>query len=171
MPIVETDIQYRLSGGAANADLDASLGGIMSSTAADLATPANNAWDDVPGSEAAAGRTEYRCFYVRNGHASLTLQDAYVELTTQSQAAVAIGLDPAGIGDGATTGVATTVANETTAPTGVTFSAVNAGDRLTIGDLGPGQAIAVWEKRIVEAGEAIKNTDQRAWTAGGDTAA
>jgi len=72
MPIVSTDIEYRLSGGTTNTDPDASLGGAMSTAVGGLITSgaANNLFDDVTGDESAAGDTEYRCFYVTNDHAT-----------------------------------------------------------------------------------------------------
>src|SRR5690349_24475974 len=73
MPIVAADIQTRYSGGAANSDPNASLGGAKSANS--FATGVqNNLWDDVPGSESASGKVEYRGFYAHNAHASLTLQ-------------------------------------------------------------------------------------------------
>lgn len=73
MPILTTDIVYRLSGGAANAVANASLGGAKSGTAAPAAL-----FDDVTGAESAAGDIEYRCVYVHNAHASLALQNAVI---------------------------------------------------------------------------------------------
>ena len=49
MAIISTDINYRLSGGAANSDTAASLGGAKSSVAA------SNYFDDVSSAEASAG--------------------------------------------------------------------------------------------------------------------
>lgn len=158
MAVSATDIEYRLSGGAANASPDASLGGVMSATP--IADSTNdNLFDDVSQSESTSGDTEYRCFYITNKNATDTLSDCGVYISAQTPSAdtsVEIGLDPAGVGDGAATGVATTIADEQTAPTGVTFSAapVDAATALAVGNLGPGQAIAVWIKRAVTAGAA-----------------
>lgn len=169
MPIVSTDIQYRLSGGAANADPALSLGGAISNTAIADATT-HNLFDRVTGTESQAGDTEYRCFYVRNGHATLSLQGPviYIQSNTPStDTTVAIGLDPAGIG-----GTAATVANEGTAPAGVTFSTPASGTPLSFGgDLAPGAAIAVWVRRVVNAGAAAYNDDNAVFRVQGDTAA
>lgn len=148
MPIASSDIQYRLSGGAANANPDASLGGAISSTAA-----AATIFDDVSSAEAAAGDVEYRCVYVRNNHGTLTLIGAKVWIQTNTPSAqtdVAIGL-----GTSAINGTEQTVANESTAPASVTFSSpADFASGLVIGDLAPGATKALWIRRTVTAGAA-----------------
>ena len=147
MAIVSTDIQYRLSGGASNSDPALSLGGVKSSTAA------SNYFDDVSSAEASAGDTEYRCVYVHNNHGTLTLIGAKVFIQTNTPSSdtdVAIGL-----GSSAINGTEQTVANESTAPTGVSFSAPTTfAGGLAIGDLAAGAHKAVWVRRTVNAGAA-----------------
>ena len=79
MAILTTDIIYRLSGGAANSDPAASLGGAKSSTAW-----VSGIFDDVSSAEASAGDIEYRCLYVKNAHATLTLYSATVWISTNT---------------------------------------------------------------------------------------
>ena len=68
MPIISTDIKYRVSGGSSNTLQAASIGGAISST-----TDASSAiFDDVTSGKAAAGDTEFRCLYVKKTHATLT---------------------------------------------------------------------------------------------------
>lgn len=164
MPIVSTDIEYRLSGGASNNDPDASLGGAKSSEAA----PAG-LFDTVSGAQSAAGLVEYRCIYVHNAHATLTLIGAKVWIDTNTASTdtqIAIGL-----GSGAIDATEQTVADEATAPSGVTFSEpANLAAGLSIGDLGPGAHKAVWLRRTVNEGAAASN-DTYALAVGGDTAA
>ena len=147
MAIVSTDIQYRLSGGASNSDPAASLGGVKSSTAA------SNYFDDVSSAEASAGDTEYRCVYVHNAHATLTLIGAKVFIQTNTPSSdtdIAIGL-----GSSAINGTEQTVADESAAPTGVSFSAPTTfAGGLAIGDLAAGAHKAVWVRRTVNAGAA-----------------
>ena len=147
MAIVSTDIQYRLSGGASNSDPALSLGGVKSSTAA------SNYFDDVSSAEASAGDTEYRCVYVHNNHGTLSLIGAKVFIqanTPSSDTDVAIGL-----GSSAINGTEQTVADESTAPTGVSFSAPTTfAGGLAIGDLAAGAHKAVWVRRTVNAGAA-----------------
>lgn len=169
MPIASSDIKFRLSGGAANADPNASLGGAKSST--DIVDAAvQNLFDNVSGAEAAAGDTEYRCFYIHNGHATLTLQGAKVWIETNTPSA-----DTScqiGLGTSAVNGTEQTVADESTAPTGVTFSnAAGEANALTIGDIPAGQHKAVWVKRTVNAAAGAYNSDSVIVKAQGDTAA
>lgn len=157
MAVTITDIRYRYSGGASNADKNLSLGGVMSSSGP--ATGVNeNLFDNVSSGEATTGDTEYRCIYVYNANAADTINGCVVWLadnTPSPDSSVQIGLDPAGNGNGSTTGVATTIANEGTAPAGVTFTdAPNVGSGLTIGTLAPLTGRAVWFKRVIAAGAA-----------------
>lgn len=165
MPIAGSDIKYRLSGGSSNADANASLGGAMSSTAA----PAGM-FDTVNSTEAAAGDVEYRCYYVLNDHATLTLQAAKHWITANTPGGdtdIEIGLGTTAVG----TGNEQTVANESTAPTGVTFSAAGSeGAALSIGDIPPGHHKAIWAKRNVNAAAAAANETFNYRTKG-DTAA
>ena len=147
MAIISTDIQYRLSGGSSNSDPAASLGGVKSSTAA------SNYFDDVSSAEASAGDTEYRCVYVHNNHGTLSLIGAKVFIQTNTPSSdtdVAIGL-----GSSAINGTEQTDADESTAPTGVSFSAPTTfAGGLAIGDLAAGAHKAVWVRRTVNAGAA-----------------
>lgn len=156
MPIISTDIQYRLSGGASNTDVNASLGGVKSSTS--VGTGLHNLFDVVSSAEASSGDTEYRCVYVHNNHGTLTMQSAKIWIVTNTPStdtSIEIAL-----GSSAVNGTEQTVANENTAPTGVTFSApASEGASLSIGDIPAGQHKAVWIKRIVNAGAAAYNDD------------
>ena len=173
MPITNTDIQFFLSGGAGNSDPNASLGGIISSTQVTSAA-LHNLFDQVSGPEAAAGDIEYRCIYVKNNHGSLTWEAvaAFIQSqTTSGDTSLDIGLDPAGNGDGSSTGVATTIANENTAPGGVSFSAPSTyAGGLSIGNLTTTQVRAVWIRWTVSAAAAAFNTDTTVLRAQGDTA-
>jgi hypothetical protein len=167
VPIVSSDIKYRLSGGASNSDPNASLGGAKSSVAV-TNNSLHNLFDVVGPSESTAGDTEYRCFYVHNGHATLTLQNAKVWIQTNTPAAgtnVQIGL-----GSAAVNGTEPSVADESTAPGSVTFSTpASEGAALAIGDLAPGAHKAIWVKRIVSAGATSFSADSVVLRVKGDT--
>lgn len=152
MPIISTDIKYRLSGGASNSDPLLSIGGIASTT---TDAPAG-IFDDVTSGEAASGDTEYRCVYIKNTHGTLTALGTKIWIQTNTPSAdTAVEL---ALGSSAVNGSETAVANENTAPSGPTFSApANEGAALTIGDLAPGAHKAVWIKRIVNAAAAAAN--------------
>lgn len=168
MPIISTDIVYRLSGGASNTDVNASLGGAKSSTS--VGTGLHNLFDVVGSAEAAAGDTEYRCVYVHNNHGTLTMQSAKIWIssnTPSTDTTVEIAL-----GSSAVNGTETSVANENTAPSGPTFSApASEGAALSIGDIPAGQHKAVWIKRIINTGAAAYNSDGCTLTTKCDTAA
>ena len=123
MAIASSDLELRLSGGSGNTSPASALGGAMSTAGGGVVTSggANNLWDDVSGAEASAGDTEYRCAYVKNAHGSLTLQAAALwidSLTSSPGTEFDLGLDAAAVGSDSST----TVANENTAPAGVTHS-------------------------------------------------
>lgn len=162
MAIQPTDIHIRLSGGASNTNPSASLGGAKSSTDAP-----SNVFDDITSSEAGVGSTEYRCGYVHNAHASLTLQNAHVWLSANTPS-ITTTVD-IGLGTSALNGTEQTVANEKTAPSGVTFSAAaTEATAIALGDIPPGQGRAIWFRRSANAGT-TSVTDTFTVNVGGDT--
>lgn len=165
MPIVNSDIQYCYSGGSnPDTSLGGAIGGVITSG------QIHNLFDKVSGAESEAGTVEYRCIYVKNNHASLTLEDAVVWIqanTPSPDTTVAIGLGTSAIG-----GEEDAVANETTAPAGVTFSTPeDAGSGLSIGNLPAGGHKAIWLRRTVNAGASAFNNDGVEIRVQGDTAA
>jgi hypothetical protein len=168
MPISSTDLKYRLSGGASNADPNASLGGAKSSTEVTDNTD-NNLFDDVSGAEHTAGDVEYRCIYCHNGHGSLTLTGAAVWIDSDTSGAdsdISIA-----VGTAAVNGTEQTIADESTAPTGVSWSdaAVSRATGLSLGDLPAGQHKAVWVRRTITAGSTPQAADTCSLRFGGDT--
>lgn len=164
MPIVSTDIKYRLSGGAANTSQDASIGGAKSNTEASASL-----FDTVLSAEALAGDVEYRCFYAHNNHTTLTLENAvaWIQANTPSTSTTF----DIGLGTSALNGTEQTVANEGTAPTGVVFSAAaSEGAAIALGNIPAGQHRAVWLRRTVTAAAAAA-TDTATIRVKGDTAA
>jgi hypothetical protein len=150
MSVQSSDLKFFLSGGAANSDPDAALGGDKSSVEI-TSDSLSNLFDEVTGDEHTAGDTEYRCLFVKNDSA----ETAYnVKLwidsnTTSAEDTLNIGLDLTGVGD-----EADTIADESTAPDpAVTFSAAADQDNaLDLGDLAAGESYPIWVKRIVSAG-------------------
>ena len=154
MPIITSNIKFFLSGGGSNTDPNASLGGAISST--EITNIINNLFDDVTGDESAAGSVEYRAFYVKNTHATLTWIQVrhWIQTNTPAGDDIAIGIE-------AVKGSPKqTVANTTTLPTGITFSTpVNKATALTLGNLAPGEVYMVWVKRNVPSGTPAYNND------------
>jgi len=146
-------LQLQISGGVGNTNTDASLGGIRSGTLVVDAVN-ENLIDDVTRKEVLIGKTEYRCFYVYNSSTTIPVHNAlfYIDLDPTSTT-VNIGLDPAGSGDGTTSGIAQTISTEDTAPTGVTFE--DAGQfrvKIALPNLPPLESQAIWFRRIATVG-------------------
>lgn len=153
MSITSAEIQYRLSGGASNSTPITSLGGVKSSTAA-----GSTLFDDVTGAQAAAGLVEFRCVYIHNADATLTLTApvAWVNSDTPS----ASTLIEIGLGTSLVNATEQTVANETTPPTSVTFApCANKAAGVALGDIPSGQSRALWIRRTVTAGAASTSSD------------
>ena len=156
MSIITGDFVPRLSGGAANAVGNASLGGAKSSTAA--SSTVDQLFDAVSAAQAAAGLIEYRCIYLHNANAADTMTAAVVYISANTPLA-GTTLD-IGVGTSAVNGTEQTIANEATAPTSVTFSAPStAGTGLALGDLPAGQHRAIWLRRTVTAGSGSSASD------------
>ena len=120
-----------------------------------IANATDKVFSTVTAGLSLVGDTRYRCIYVRNCNATLPAGAILLYLFTQTTGAdnIYIGLDPAGIGDGVTSGVATTIGSEFTAPTGVVFSEpLTIATGLDVGTLASNQSFAFWEKRVVPPG-------------------
>ncbi len=149
MSIIEADFSRRLSGGVANALGSASLGGAKSSVAMSSATDA--LFDAVSAAQAAAGLVEYRCIYLHNANATdaMTSARVWVDANTPLSGTT---LD-IGVGAAAVNGTEDVIADEATAPAGVTFSAPStAAAGLDLGTIPAGQHKAIWLRRTVTAG-------------------
>lgn len=111
------------------------------------------------------GKTKHRCIYMRNMHPKINFKNPilYIPInTTSPNTEIWVGLDPAGVGNGTSTGVATTILNETTNPTGVLFS--NATNRKTGIPLrvdlpANGACVGVWFKLKINPGAETRQAD------------
>lgn len=161
MSVIAADFVTRLSGGAANASGNASLGGAKSANAAP--TSVDGLFDLVTAAQAAAGLVEYRCVYLHNANGADEMTNAVVFISANTPlAGTTIDI---GVGTAAINGTEQTVANEGTAPSGVSFSApTTAGAGLALGSLPAGQHKAIWIRRTVTAGSGSSANDT--WTLG-----
>jgi len=150
-------IEFRLTGGASNNDPDVSLGGVMSSHTLSE-TPMNNLFDNVLPEEADNGDTEYRAIDLYNsGDAAATAIEMYMSSeTTSTDTHLEFGTNNTPH-DGSDQG--DTIADESTAPSGITFDHHLTGNRLSLTDIPAGQAIRVWISRVVAEGAANTNND------------
>lgn len=164
MPIITSDLWFLLSvrtgtQGFTTAGTPAgSLGKWVSATQITDAT-LGNLFDAVTGDENAASDVEYRCLFLRNSHASLTLLGPVVWLASETAggATAAIGVDPTPASIPlALSAQAVEVADEQTAPVGVSFSApTSKGAGLALGDIPAGQCRAIWIRRTATNSAAL----------------
>lgn len=115
----------------------------------------NNLWDDVAKIDALNGAIDYRCIYLYNNHPTEAFLQVsvygYGESGNPASAGDAFycGADPAGAGNGLSTGLATTIATETNIPSGVVFSSPILASPLVLGAIQPLEARAIWFRRNV----------------------
>ncbi len=130
----------------------------------------NNLFDNVSGDESESGDVEYRCLYVDNDHGSLTYlaAKAWIPTNTPSgSSAVELGIGTSGVN-----GTEQTIANESTAPSAVSFDpAANEGAALTIGNMPAGQHMALWLERTITASAPAYDNDGITLRTKGQTAA
>jgi hypothetical protein len=163
--ITEAEIGFFLSGGAENADPAASLGGAPSSQAI-TSGALNNLFDDVTGDENAARTVEYRALYVRNGNSANVWEGvvAWVVSQVEGGADLAIGVPT----ENANTPLGT-LANDRTAPVGVSFSAPGSkATGLVLGDIPALGYRGLWVRRTANNSAALSN-DGATLRAEGDT--
>lgn len=145
------EIQFRHSGGASNTDPNASIGGVISAYEIVDATM-DSMFDDLSIAEAVAGDINYRCFYIKNTNATEVLFSTVLwidgppggDATMYLGCPFALGVpDPANVNT-----TPTAIANEATAPSGVTFiAATSEASGLIIGNLAAGDYYPFWVKR------------------------
>lgn len=151
MPIQQSDIKLRRAGAAG-------LGGAISTV--DVMTAV---FDKVVNNEAADGDRELRCAYVLNNGA--TAYDnivAWILANTPSPSTII----EIGLGTSAVNGIEQTIANENTAPVGVSFvPATSKALGILLGSLPANAWRALWFRRTVTAGAAARPiTDPDTWT-------
>ena len=104
----------------------------------------NILYDNITSSENMAEVPEYRCVYIDNS-ATGANQSAFlgskIYVSGSTYAEFQLGKVAAKNTD------AGVIANETTAPAGITFATYNRDNKMVIGDLLPGERYAIWIKR------------------------
>lgn len=123
----------------------ASLPGATTTEQVDITAPAlNTLIDDVSKAEAVSGDTEYRCLYCLNLTASAITVTLWLKQKPASGVNLQIGLEPQ-------YDAAQTIADESTAPTGVTFSAPYSEVAGLTLSLAANTAQGIWIERDVPA--------------------
>jgi hypothetical protein len=153
------NIRYYLSGGASNADPLLSIGGAKSSVAVS-ATALGNLFDTVTGDEALAGVTRCRLVYLQNDDpdASGLLDPVVLWWLTSPTAGQTIAIGLAAAGKNA---VETAIANEFTAPAGVTFTSPTSkatGVTLPSAPYVEDDYIGVWLRALTSASATKRST-------------
>jgi hypothetical protein len=155
------DLLLRFSGGASyNGNSNGGVGSLGGAISVHAVTSGamNSAWDDVLFSEATAGDTEVRCYYLYNAHPTLDVYDVdvWLEQNTPAGDIIEIGAGTAGVN-----GTESTVANENTLPAGVDFSvATDPGSAIHLGNIPSEGSIPIWIKRHVPAGTPSWNENE-----------
>lgn len=150
---VSTDGTYELYSGDATKYIivtvtSASIPASDQSDAIAFTNVVEGIFDSVGSLEAATGDTEYRALMLRNDAAySMSNAKVWIESNTPfANDSVEIGMEAPSSGD------IQSIANEGTAPGGVTFyTAVDEASALSIGTLSAGGNYGVWIKRAVTA--------------------
>lgn len=152
-------LAWKLTGGASNSDPNTSLGGARSSVSVSGAA-LNNIFDNVTPSEASSGDSEYRAIDLLNtGDTTATGVVLYNSVeTTSSGTTLDFGIEASSVNS------TTSIANESTAPAGVTFSHPVTGSRLTLPDIPAGSGVRVWVRRVVSAATGNTSNDQGTFT-------
>jgi hypothetical protein len=161
MPIIQTEIKlYSTTNG---------LGGAITANeivSADL----HNVFNKVISDDALLGKTFYKCSYIKNTNVSITLEDAkaYILSNTPSgTTTMEIGLGTAAINSSEQL-----IADENTAPVGVTFTALTGvANAVAIGNLATNSYKAIWLKLVISASTAASNSDGATIEITGDTGA
>lgn len=143
--ILLSELQWRHSGGSTNADPNLSIGGGISNFQVSDSI-LNSLFSDVSTAEALAGETSYRCLYIYNANTTDPFQggNLWMDVLPGGDATMSIAPDPGGLNT-----TPTAIADEFTAPSGVTF--VNATSEITavlIGDIPALGRYPIWVKRV-----------------------
>lgn len=153
--IVASDLVYRFtttlgSAGDSTAGTNAGLGKYASTTAWTGGT-LHDLFDAISGAENAASQQDYRPLAVLNNNASNVAQSPSLYLASEVSggASIAIGVDTtAASAKGSASAQGLTIANDTTAPAGVSFSSPTTdGGGLALGDIAIAFVKFIWLRR------------------------
>lgn len=144
----ETDLVFYTSGATGNG-----LGGAVYTANGQLSESLHSLFNIVSSTERTLGKTKYRCIYMKNTSA-LKCRNPKLFIpknTPSSGTELSVGFDPHGIGNGTSSGVADTIPDESTAPSGVVFTnATEVTSGVALGaDMAKDTMIAIWLRLIV----------------------
>jgi hypothetical protein len=150
-----------LTGGSANSDPNASLGGVRSSVEVS-ATALNNLFDNVSPDEATAGDLEYRAVdLVNTGDATaVSVALSFNPNTSSVDTALAVATEASPIDS------TLAIADESTAPAGgLTFTEPTPAAKQSLPDIAAGSGCRLWLRRTVgaAAGNTANDTATLQW--------
>ncbi|KKM88307.1 hypothetical protein LCGC14_1260050 [marine sediment metagenome] len=166
MAITANDIKFKYStkvGGAGNQNTGTAAGslGKYISTTEITGAQLNNLFDDVTGDENTNGDVEYRCIFIHNAHATLTLTNIWVWSSAEVSGGAVIhyAADPAGSSSiGQSAAQAIVIADEDTAPSGIgTYFSFDTKGLLISASLPAAQCLAIWLRRTAQNTPALNN--------------
>jgi len=167
MAVISSTLQINKSGGSANEDQHTSLGGTESAAAGRLFINnfLHNMYDEVGISEASSGDEEYRHFYYVNANA-FSLSNAKLQILSNtkekwSKVYFAKGTAANGSREQA-------VANENTAPVGISEDAWISTGEIALGTIPATSWASIWTRRKVEPGSLIVNNEKVSFRILGD---
>lgn len=132
----------------------------------------NDLFDDITGPENAASTADYRGLAILNNNASNTLQSAaaYISAETAGGASISLGADTtAASAKGSASAQLVTIANETTAPSGASFtSPTTYAGGVSLGNIAVANVKGLWVKRLA-ANNAALSADGVTIAVQGDT--
>ena len=164
--IVAGDIKTRYSttaGAAGNSTAGTAAGslGKYMSTTDWTGGSLNDLFDDISGAENAASTVDYRCIFIYNMNAANAYQNVVVWISAETAggASIAIGVDTtAASANNNASAQALQIANETTAPAGVSFtSPITQGTGISVGTIPSTQVRAIWIRRTAANTVALSN--------------
>lgn len=146
MVVQPSEVQFRLSGGAANQNPFGSLGGVKSSE--QMKDDMIDAFfDPISVTQRTSGHTDYLCFYIHNASGASQMSNCKIWFT------VVPSFISMGKGTSAVNGLEQTIANDVTPPAGINFTQpLSEGSAIVIGNIPFGQHQAIWLRRIIPAG-------------------
>jgi hypothetical protein len=163
-----------LTGSAGNSTAGTAAGslGKYLSTSAWAGGALNDLFDDITGDENAASEAEYRCIFVHNSNTSNIYENVVIWISAEvgGGANVAIGPDTtAASAIGSASAQAVQVADENSAPGGITFtSPTTKATGIVMGNIGIGQCKAFWIRRTATNSAAL-SADGVTFSIAGDT--
>ena len=149
----DTDLKFYPSGASAN-----SLGGVVNTTA-QVAETFHGLFNIVSSTERSLGKVKYRCIYMKNT-SLLTAMNPKIYIpsnTPSSGTELYFAFDPHGVGNGTSSGVADTIADESSQPYPLSPLPFSNGNEVSKGvalgaDIPPGKMVAIWLRLIISAG-------------------